>query len=110
MRTRTLTALVLAVAVGLATAVSPVASSSPDGLNRVAEDHGFAGRERTHRVQEQAPAAGYAFPGIADERLAKGVSGFAGTLGVFALGWGLAVVLRRRRGGGRGPAGPQVAA
>jgi hypothetical protein len=108
-RTRAL-ALALALAIGLATAVSPVASSAPDGLNRVAADHGFAGRATTHRVQERAPAAGYAFPGIGDQHLAKGVSGFVGTLGVFALGWGLALALRRRRGGGRGPAGPQVAA
>ena len=39
---------------------------------------------------------GYAFPGIADERVAKGVAGFIGTLGVFALGFGAAAVLRRR--------------
>ena len=40
------TILALALAIGLATAVSPFASSSPDGLNRVAEDHGFAAARR----------------------------------------------------------------
>jgi PDGLE domain len=86
----------VAVAVGLATAVSPFASGSPDGLEKVATDKGFAAQGRTHAVQEDAPIADYAFPGIHDERVATGVAGFVGTLGVFAVGYGLAFVLRRR--------------
>ena len=39
---------------------------------------------------------GYAFPGIDDPKLATGVAGFAGTLLVFGLGYGLASVRRRR--------------
>ena len=38
----------LLVAIGLAMLVSGFASSSPDGLNKVAEDHGFAANARTH--------------------------------------------------------------
>jgi len=94
--TRLFVVLALAVSVGLATAVSPFASSAPDGLNRVAEDHAFAGRAKLHAVQRDSPVPGYAFPGIADERVAKGVAGFIGTLGVSALGFGAAAVLRRR--------------
>jgi len=37
-----------------------------------------------------APIPGYAFPGVEDERLAKGLAGLVGTLGVFALGSGAA--------------------
>lgn len=86
----------LAVAIGLATAVSPFASSSPDGLNKVAEDKGFAGAGAPGAYQEDgAPVAGYAFPGVENERLATGLAGFTGTLGLFALGFGLARVLRR---------------
>jgi hypothetical protein len=96
--TRLLVVVGLALAVGLATAVSPFASPSPDGLERVAQDQGFVDRGAPHALQEGSPAPGYAVPGIADERLATGVAGFAGTLGVFALSYGLAVVLRRRRG------------
>ena len=40
------TILALALAIGLATAASPFASSSPDGLERVAADKGFAPRAR----------------------------------------------------------------
>ena len=86
----------VAVAVGLAMAVSPFASSSPDGLNKVAEDKGFIDRGELHKVQESSPIEGYAFPGIDNERVAKGVAGLVGTLGVFAAGYGVACLLRRR--------------
>lgn len=94
--TRLFTVLALAVAVGLATAASPFASSSPDGLERVAQDEGFLQDGRLAGVQEEAPAPGYAFPGVQDERLATGLAGFTGTLLVFAVGYGLARVVVRR--------------
>lgn len=95
----------LAVAVGLATAVSPFASASPDGLEKVAEQEGFADAGTLHQVQDSSPIPDYAFPGVADERLATGLSGFAGTLLVFAVGYGAAWLVRRR---GRGRAAPQA--
>lgn len=95
--TRAFAAVVLALAVALAMGLSPLASPSPDGLERVAADTGFAAGERTHAVQRSAPAPDYAFPGIGDARLATAVSGFVGTLAVFAAAHGLALVLRRRR-------------
>ena len=94
---RLFTVLALALAIGLATAVSPFASSSPDGLERVAADEGFGDRGELHPVQGDAPLADYAFPGIGNERVATGLAGFTGALGVFALGAGLALVIRRRR-------------
>jgi hypothetical protein len=93
---RAFLALALAVAVGLALAVSPFASGSPDGLTKVSEDKAFADRGRLHPIQERSPIPAYEFPGIADARLARGVAGFVGTLGVFAAGWGMALALRRR--------------
>ena len=95
--------LALAVAVGLGTAVSPWASASPDGLERVAERTGFADTGRLDAGREDAPAPGYAFPGVEDERLATGLAGFAGTLVVFAVGLGAARVLRRRTEDGTVP-------
>jgi hypothetical protein len=92
---RRFTILALALAIGLGTALSPFASAAPDGLNKVAAQKGFDGRGRVAALQEHAPVAGYAFPGVHDQRLAKGLAGFAGTLGVFVLGSGL-VALRRR--------------
>jgi hypothetical protein len=101
---RVFTAVALSVAVGLAFFLAPYASSSPDGLNRVAADKGFDGAAEVHAVQDRAPIAGYAFPGIEDERLARALAGFAGTLGVFAVGHGLAHAVRRRDASGRAPA------
>jgi hypothetical protein len=88
--------LALALAIGLATAASPFASSSPDGLERVAGEKAFVDQGRLARVQEDAPVPGYAFPGVKNERVATGLAGFVGTLGVFALGFGIATVARRR--------------
>jgi hypothetical protein len=69
--------IALALAILLGVAVSPFASKSPDGLNKVAEDHGFSGHATT--------TANY-------NRLA----GLTGTLLVFAIGFGVVKVARRR--------------
>ena len=94
------TVLALALAVGLSVAASPYASSSPDGLEKVADDKGFLEAARLASVQEESPIPDYAFPGIADERLAAGVAGLVGTLGVFAVALGIAYLLRRRAAAG----------
>jgi PDGLE domain len=94
---RRFTILALAVAILLGAALSPLASSSPDGLERVAAEQGFADRGRTAPVQQRAPVRGYAFPGVDDARLATGLAGLAGALGVFVLGAGLVAALRRPR-------------
>ena len=91
--TRFVTIVALAMAVGLASAVSPYASSSPDGLERVAGYQSFLERGETH----EAPVPDYAFPGVEDPRLATGLAGFAGTLCVFAFGFGIATVARGGR-------------
>lgn len=89
---RLFTILALALAIGLGTAVSPFASSHPDGLEKVATDKAFIEAGTAHA----GPIAGYVFPGVKDERLATGLAGFTGTLLVFALGFGLAKTARRR--------------
>ncbi len=96
MRTRIFVAIALALAVGLATAVSPFASPNPDGLEKVAEEKAFLEQGKLHSLQEDSPIPDYAFPGIDNERVATGVAGFVGTLGVFALGLGIAWLVRRR--------------
>jgi len=93
---RLFTILALALAVGLATAASPFASSHPDGLEKVAEQKAFLDTGRLAPIQEDAPVPDYAFPGVANERLATGLAGFVGVLGVFAIGYGVAAVARRR--------------
>ena len=57
---------------------------------------GSSTRARCTRSRSDAPIPGYAFPGVDDARLATGLAGFAGTLGVFALGYGAGLRVRRR--------------
>jgi hypothetical protein len=90
------TILALALAIGLATAVSPYASSSPDGLEKVAGDKAFLDQGRLHSIQDESPVPDYAIPGIDDPRVATGLAGFGGTLLVFGLGYGLVAATRRR--------------
>jgi hypothetical protein len=89
--------IALAVAVALATAASPFASASPDGLEKVAEQQGFADRGRLAAVQEHAPVPDYALPGASDPRIATGAAGLAGSLLVFGSAVVLVRIARRTR-------------
>lgn len=95
---RAFTILALAVAVGLATAISPFASSSPDGLEKVADKKGFLDNGRAHSIQDDSPIPDYAFPGIDNARVATGLAGFVGALVMFGAGYGIAWALRKVRG------------
>src|SRR3712207_332304 len=98
--TRVFMALALPLAVGLPVAVRPFASASPDGLEKVADEKRFLDEGRLAAIQEGSPIPDYAFPGVENERVATGLAGFAGTLLVFGVGYGVALVARR--GGGSG--------
>jgi hypothetical protein len=89
----------LLVAIGLATLVSGFASSSPDGLNKVAEDHGFAANAKQH-LFENGPLAGYAVKGVGNDRVGTAISGLIGVLVTFGIGLALFALLRAMRSGG----------
>ena len=96
MNRRTLSLGLLASGVGIAlliTLFSPFASSEPDGLEKVAEQHGFIETAEDHPY-EIIP--GYAFPGIENERVATILSGIAGVLIVTVISLVVARVLSRR--------------
>lgn len=86
----------LVIAISMACALSLFASSEPDGLERVAEDQGFAekaeGQEAMH-----SPMPDYAIPGIENEALATSLAGLVGVFIIIGitLGWG--TILKRRR-------------
>jgi cobalt/nickel transport system permease protein len=88
----------LLVAIGLAMLVSGFASSSPDGLNKVAADHGIAADAKAHRF-ESGPLAGYAVKGVGNGRLSTGISGLIGVLVTFGIGLALFAVVRAMRSG-----------
>jgi hypothetical protein len=79
-----LIALVFCLAVAF---LAPLASSSPDGLERVAEDVGFI------ELAQEAPfslIADYVFPGLENEALATILAGIVGTLILFGVAYALA--------------------
>ncbi len=73
------------VAAALAVFVSPFASSSPDGLERVAADKGFETAVAEQPVWDLSPLPDYQLPGIESARIATGVAGLIGTVALFAL-------------------------
>lgn len=87
---------VAVVALILAGVVSFYASSSPDGLNRVAEDKGFSSTEKTH-ASDGSPLAGYESKGVDNPRVSKAVAGITGTVIVLVLAGGLTLLVRRRQ-------------
>jgi cobalt/nickel transport system permease protein len=86
--------LLIALALAL---LSPLASSSPDGLERVAEDQGFidAAQGPSYEI-----IADYLFPGVKNEAAATILAGLVGTVVVFGIAYALAYLvanLRRAR-------------
>lgn len=87
----------------LAGVVSYYASSQPDGLEKVAADHGLdVGATDSHTAG--SPLADYAVSGLDDERLSVGVAGVIGVVVTFATAGGIFLLVRR--GGNSG--GPDV--
>lgn len=74
--------------------LSPLASSSPDGLERVAEDKGFI-ESALAPVFNIFPD--YLVPGVENEAIATILAGILGTLILFGIGYGLAKLLSARR-------------
>lgn len=96
------------VALLLAVFVSPWASSSPDGLEKVAEDKGFLeSAEKVEPTWTHSPIPDYAVKGVKNERVATGLSGLMGVLitiavavGVGLLAYGLGRLLARNKDDG----------
>lgn len=74
--------------------ISPLASSSPDGLEKVAEDNGFIS------VAEDSPftiVADYVFPGVENEAMATILAGWLGVLVLFGVAYGLSWLIAGRK-------------
>lgn len=83
----------LCIALALAILLSPFASSSPDGLERVGENHGFM--EQAHSFLTGL-IPDYLFPGVSNEKIATALAGGLGVVIVFGLSYSLMWLIKRK--------------
>jgi cobalt/nickel transport system permease protein/cobalt/nickel transport protein len=95
-RTTIIVAVGLAVCLLLGGAVSYFASASPDGLNKVATEQGFADTEEQSSV-DGSPVAGYETRGVDEGWLSGGIAGVTGVGLTFLTAAGLVLIVRRRQ-------------
>ena len=86
----------LAVALAFAFFVSPLASSEPDGLERVAIDQGFEEQAADHALAG-GPLADYTVRGVDNTSLATGLAGVVGVLLCFLIGAAVVLVIKAIR-------------
>lgn len=79
----------------LAGVISLFASNSPDGLERVAIDSGFADTAKEHATSG-SPFANYGLSFLGDSRLGGSLAGVIGILVTALVAWGLFAWLRRK--------------
>ncbi|CAM5589364.1 hypothetical protein GCM10010329_47950 [Streptomyces spiroverticillatus] len=86
----------LLAALALAGVVSLYASTSPDGLEKVAADQGIDKNVREHATAD-SPLADYSVRGISDSSLSGGLAGVIGVGVTVAVGSGVFWAVRKRR-------------
>jgi len=96
-RTRPFVVGGLLVAMVFAAVVSQFAVDDPDGLERVAEDVGFAA-SGSDAAWGDLVFADYATSGIANETVSLAVAGVVGTFVALAVSSGIFIAVRERRG------------
>jgi cobalt/nickel transport system permease protein len=79
----------------LAGGLSYYASASPDGLEKVAADHGIDRKAEDHAAKN-SPLADYRTEDVDNARLSGGLAGVIGVGGTLAVGTGVFWVIRRR--------------
>jgi cobalt/nickel transport protein len=95
MKTKNFYLSALFVTLLLAGGASYYASSSPDGLEKVASDIGFIEQAKPHTNSDGA-LADYGVKGVENERLSVGAAGVIGVIATGAVGSGLFFLLRRK--------------
>jgi cobalt/nickel transport protein len=80
----------------LAGGASFYASSSPDGLEKVAEEIGFIDTAK-ESTNANTALADYGVKGVENERLSVGVAGLIGVVATGAVSGGLFLLIRRKK-------------
>ncbi|CAL9546485.1 Cobalt transport protein CbiM [Streptomyces sp. enrichment culture] len=97
----------LAASLVLAGFVSFYASADPDGLEKVAADHGIDEKAREHAAAG-SPLADYGVKAVDDARLSGGLAGAIGVGVTVVAGSAVFWAVRRRRGAGTSPSSTTV--
>jgi cobalt/nickel transport system permease protein len=99
----------LLVALVFATVVSQFAAPDPDGLERVAENEGFADSAEEHALAG-SPFADYATQGLGNETLSLAVAGTVGVIITLLVIMGIVYAVRDRGSGAPSSGTPPAAA
>ncbi len=89
--------LVLGLSLLMALFLSPFASSSPDGLEKVAQTKGFLGQEVERTLWHHAPLQDYSIPWIEHTKMSRAFSGLIGTLSIFLISFGIGNLIRKKK-------------
>lgn len=82
-------------ALSLAGGLSFYASSSPDGLEKVAEDEGFL-ESAENSALSNSPLADYGLAGLDSERLSVGIAGVVGVVATAVIALALFTLIKKR--------------
>ena len=82
-------------ALSLAGGLSFYASSSPDGLEKVAEDEGFL-ESAEDSALSNSPLADYGLAGLDSERLSVGIAGVVGVVATAIIALALFTLIKKR--------------
>lgn len=88
----------LFVSVVIAGGLSFYASSSPDGLEKIAEDKGFLETAKDSAVAD-SPLSDYGVAGVDHDRLSVGLSGVIGVFVTALVAFGVFALAKRMRKG-----------
>jgi len=87
--------IALGVSLLLALFLSPFASTSPDGLEKVVERKGFSEKGEGWKLWKYAPFSDYAIPWIKNEKVSTALSGLIGTLSIFFIILGIGRLIKK---------------
>jgi cobalt/nickel transport protein len=85
----------LGISLLLALFLSPYASTSPDGLEKVAETKGFSEKGESRKFWKHALLPDYSIPWIKNEKVSTALSGLIGTLAIFFIALGIGRLIKK---------------
>lgn len=75
--------------------LTPFTSSSPDGLEKVAETKGFASKGEEWKFWKHAPLPDYEIPWIKNKKVSTTISELVGTLAIFLIALGIGKLVKK---------------